>query len=108
MAEATHAVILSGDESKFADWEEFCQKLNLRIIAKIKSNLEAEMDEVNMSSNWKEKAKKIASKEQSQILQLEDWLLLTGKVHRLTRGEDVSSSPMVKALPELMIHLTKY
>ncbi len=38
MEHATHAVILSRDVSKFNEWKDFCELLNLRIIAMIYSD----------------------------------------------------------------------
>lgn len=97
MKPATHAVILSGDSSKFTEWEKFCQKLELTVIAKIHSQLDAVEDEVFFADDWKEKANEL----------LKTTPLLTGSVHRLKRGENVSDRPMVQALGDLLIHLTK-
>ena len=97
MQPATHAVILSKDTSKFADWEEFCQPLGVKIIAKIHSQLHAVEDEVILPSDWKENTKEL----------LEKAPLLTGSLHGLKRGQNLSTRPMVKALAEVLIHLTK-
>ncbi|KYC40395.1 CRISPR-associated protein Csx3 [Scytonema hofmannii PCC 7110] len=94
---ATHAVILANDTSKFAEWEEFCQKSNLKIVAKIHSILDATQDEVFLTEEWKLNTNNL----------LETAPLLTGSVHRLERGQDLSTRPMVKALAEVLIHLTK-
>ncbi len=95
MQEATHSVIIAGDSSKFTEWEEFCRSLNLQVIARIQSQLEAEKDEVSL--HWPKNTNK----------QLKTFPLLTGVVHRLTRGEDLSNRPMIQALADLLIHLTK-
>ncbi len=97
MQPATHAVILSGDVSKFAEWEDFCHSLGLKIIAKIHSQLDTVEDEVLFADGWQEKT--------SELLQTTP--LLMGRVHSLRRGENLSTRPMVQALAEVMIHLTK-
>ena len=85
MREATHAVILYGDKGKeeVSEWEEFCRGLGLRIIANIYSDYEGKEDQINNESS-----------------------LLTGSVHYLERGEDVSHRPMVQALARLLVSLT--
>lgn len=97
MQPATHAVILSGDVNKFAEWEDFCQSLELKIIAKVHSQLDAVKDEVLFADGWQEKTSEL----------LESTTLLTGSVHSLKRGESLSTRPMVQALAEVLIHLTK-
>ncbi|MBW4592508.1 MAG: CRISPR-associated protein Csx3 [Brasilonema angustatum HA4187-MV1] len=97
MQPASHAVILAGDTTKFAEWEEFCQKLNLKIVAKIHSQLDATEDEVILADDWKQNTNEL----------LETAPLLTGSVHRLERAEDLSTRPMIKALADVLIHLTK-
>ena len=97
MEPATHAVILSGDVNKFAEWEDFCQSLGLKIIAKIHSQLEAVEDEVLFADDWQKNTSEL----------LESAPLLTGSVHRLERGENLLTRPMVQGLAEILIHLTK-
>lgn len=97
MRPATHAVILSGDTDKFTEWEEFCLSLNLKIVAKIHSQLHATQDEVFIADNWKQYTNEY----------LEKAPLLTGSVHRLQRGEDTFTRPMIQKLAEVLIHLTK-
>ena len=97
MQPATHAVIVSGDVNKFAEWEKFCQHLGLKIVAKIHSQLNATEDEVLFRDGWQENTSEL----------LERAYLLTGSVHRLQRGENLSTRPMVKALADVLIHLTK-
>lgn len=96
MKPATHAVILSGDMGKFAEWEEFCHDLGLKVIAKIHSQLDAVEDEVFLAEGWKENTNDLLKKAP----------LLTGSVHNLRRGENISHRPMVKTLAEVLIHLT--
>jgi CRISPR-associated protein Csx3 len=97
MQPATHAVILSGDTSKFAEWEKFCQTLGLKVIAKIHSQLNATEDEVLFNDGWQQNTSEL----------LETTPLLRGSVHRLQRGENLSTRAMVKALADVLIHLTK-
>lgn len=97
MRSATHAVILSGDADKFSEWEKFCSSLNLKIVAKIHSQLDATQDEVFIADNWKQYTNEY----------LEKAPLLAGSVHRLQRGEDTSTRPMIQKLAEVLIHLTK-
>jgi CRISPR-associated protein Csx3 len=82
MYEATHAVILFKDKQEIHAWQEFCESLNLRVIAIIHSDLHGKEDRVDT-----------------------ELPLLTGSVHCLKRGEDVSTRPMVKALANLLVNL---
>ncbi|MEO1372951.1 MAG: CRISPR-associated protein Csx3 [Cyanobacteria bacterium J06635_10] len=97
MQPATHAVILSGDVSKFLEWEDFCKSLGLKIVARIHSQLNAINDEVLFSKNWLSYTNEL----------LETSSILTGSVHGLKRGENLSTRPMVKALADVLIHLIK-
>jgi CRISPR-associated protein Csx3 len=83
MAEATHAVILAKTKADVIEWQEFCQKLNLSVIAIIYSDYEAPQDSIETESP-----------------------LLTGIVHHLERGEDVSGRPVIQALANLLVNLT--
>jgi CRISPR-associated protein Csx3 len=69
----------------------------LTVIAKIHSQLDAVEDEVFFADDWKEKTNEL----------LNTTPLLTGSVHRLKRGENLSARPMVQSLANLLIHLTK-
>lgn len=97
MEPATHAVILSGNTDEFSKWEDFCQELELKVIAKIHSQLDATEDKLLFADDWREKANEL----------LETTPLLTGTVHRLERGEDLSNRPMIQGLADVLIHLTK-
>ena len=85
MGECTHAVILAGGDysQHFAEWEDFCKELNLPVIAKIHSDYAATEDRIDSESP-----------------------LLTGSIHHLHRGEEVSDRPMIKALAKLVVDLT--
>jgi CRISPR-associated protein Csx3 len=84
MREATHAVILSGDKDKISEWKEFCESLGLQIIAIIHSDIDGKEDLIKSESP-----------------------VLTGNVHSLVRGEDVSGREMVKALARIIVGLGK-
>ncbi|NEP56089.1 MAG: hypothetical protein F6K31_03565 [Symploca sp. SIO2G7] len=84
MSQATHAVILAKSEEEVAEWQNFCQKLNLPVIAIIYSVLEATVDEI-----WTESPQ------------------LTGKVHRLQRGELVMNRPLIQALAKRLVELVR-
>lgn len=75
-------LIFSKDERKMSESEDFCRNLNLRIIAIIHSDYDAECDRLESESP-----------------------MLTGSIHRLQRGEDVSERRMVKALARLLVGL---
>ncbi|MGB3508984.1 MAG: CRISPR-associated protein Csx3 [Microcoleaceae cyanobacterium] len=85
MSEATHAVILAKTDADVIEWQNFCQnqlKKTLPIIAIIYSNYDAKEDKVERKDS-----------------------ILTGIVHHLERGEDVSSRPMIQALASEIIKL---
>ncbi len=97
MQPATHAVILSKDVSKFAEWSDFCQSLGLKVIANIHSHLDGVEDEVSLVDGWQEATNELLTQAP----------LLTGSIHSVRRGEILSNRPMVKALADVLIHLTK-
>jgi CRISPR-associated protein Csx3 len=82
MPKATHAVILAKSESEVADWQGFCRKLNLSVIAIIYSDIDATTDEIETKSPQ-----------------------LKGTVHRLIRGELVSNRPMIQELAKQLVKL---
>ncbi len=84
MQHATHAVILAGDMSKVRKWREFCNELKLPIVAIIHSDYNGVSDRID-----------------SEVP------ILTGSVHHLERGEDVSSREMVQALAQLLVKLSR-
>jgi CRISPR-associated protein Csx3 len=87
--QCTHAVILAGnycDRSYLEYWDEwaaYCQELNVPIIAKIHSDYTGTTDRIDATSP-----------------------LLTGAIHHLSRGENVSSRLMIQALANLVLQLT--
>ena len=76
MAQATHAIILSSDLEQISTWKTFCQSVGLTVLAQVHSNYEAEHDHVVSETAG----------------------FITGQVHHLERGEDISTRPMVQAL----------
>lgn len=84
MSKATHAVILAKSEVEVAEWQAFCKKLNLPIIAIICSDIEATVDDI-----WTESPQ------------------LIGTVHQLIRGEQVKNRPVIQALAKQLIELAK-
>lgn len=83
MAPATHAVILAGDMALVPEWKDFCAELNLDIIAILESDYNGTCDRIDAESP-----------------------ILTGSVHHLERGEDVSDRPMVQALAKRLVQLS--
>ncbi len=81
MSQATHAVILAGNMNKVPAWKDFCESLNLPVIAIIHSDYKGVADCIQTESP-----------------------LLTGSVHYLERGEDISTRPMVQALATLLVN----
>jgi CRISPR-associated protein Csx3 len=67
-----------------ADWQDFCQRQGLQVIARIHSDLDAAEDRIDTESP-----------------------VLQGMVHSLRRGEDVSDRPMIKALASQIVSLTQ-
>lgn len=102
MSHATHAVILAGDMNHVPDWKEFCCQLNLKVIALIHSDYHGTSDSVKRSD----------SEERASALLLSAYRIesevpiLTGSIHYLERGQDVSNRPMVQTLARLLIHLS--
>jgi CRISPR-associated protein Csx3 len=82
MAKATHAVILAKSESEVVDWQAFCRKLNLSVIAIIYSDINATTDEIETKSPQ-----------------------LKGTVHRLIRGELVKTRPVIQELAKQLVEL---
>ncbi|MBD2359448.1 hypothetical protein H6G41_33575 [Tolypothrix sp. FACHB-123] len=84
MQHATHAVILSRDQTKVPEWKDFCINLNLQIIAIIHSDFQGKCDHIDSESP-----------------------MLIGSIHRLQRGEDLSERPMIQTLASLLVKLCK-
>lgn len=82
MPNATNVIIVAKSESEIKEWQEFCNELNLPILAIIDSDLHGREDVIN---------------ETSPIFQ--------GSVHYLQRGEEVSSRPTIQALAKHIISL---
>jgi GTPase SAR1 family protein len=79
---ATHAIILANERSLFIEWEEFCKKLGIKIIAKI-------------TSIYNDKSDQIPTLAEDQIYY--------GTVHHLERGDlSVVSRPTIKSLASIL------
>ncbi len=83
-AAATHAVLLAGDTSRFQEWREFCEALEISVVAEIESEYHGTTDTV-------------------PALGADG--VYRGSVHHLERGEPVSERPTVRALAELLVRL---
>ncbi|MEA5469906.1 hypothetical protein [Spirulina sp. 06S082] len=82
VASATHAIVLFSDISQLGDWKDFCEDLNLQIVALLHSDYEGKCDRIDAERP-----------------------ILRGSVHYLERGVDVSQRPAIVALGELLVHL---
>jgi CRISPR-associated protein Csx3 len=83
-AGATHALLLAGDISRFAEWRTFCAKLGIAVVAEIHSDYNGKNDVVPT--------------------QFDDGVF-RGSVHHLERGEPVASRPTVAALASLLAEM---
>ena len=87
--ECTHAIILAGDSQDrdhsehWQEWETFCQKLDLPVIAKVYSDYLGTADRIDTQSP-----------------------ILTGTIHQLSRGKNVQDRPTIKALARVVLKLT--
>jgi len=84
MSNATHAVILTKSEEDLALWQQFCDLLELPIVAILYSDYQATEDHFETDSP-----------------------LLKGTVHYLERGEDTSTRPMIQKLAQSLVDLFK-
>ncbi|MGA9382220.1 MAG: hypothetical protein WBV73_25960 [Phormidium sp.] len=87
MSQATHAIIVAKTEEEVKAWQEFCETQlakPLPVIAIIYSDLHGNSDTITSEEP-----------------------VLRGSVHRLRRGEDVSTRPMVQALAKLLVKLAQ-
>ncbi len=96
LAEATHAIVLAGDaldehgqpiadtyQARLQEWVDYCEKMGLKVIAKIYSDYHGKADRVDPQSSP-----------------------LTGAIHNLSRGDEtVNDRLMVKALANLVVNL---
>jgi CRISPR-associated protein Csx3 len=84
---ATHAVIIAGDQDyqkSISTWEAFCHQQGLQVIAKIHSDYAAITDRIDTLSP-----------------------VLTGVLHHLQRGEDVTNRTLIQALAQQIVNFTK-
>lgn len=64
------------------NWKDFCEDLNLQIVALLYSDYEGKCDRIDAERP-----------------------ILKGSVHHLERGEDVSSRPTIQAIAALLVDL---
>jgi hypothetical protein len=84
MTPATHAIILSGDSAAIPPWQAACKELGLAIVGVVHSDYHGTCD--------------VIQSEQPMV---------TGSIHHLERGEDVSTRPMVQALARALVGLSE-
>ena len=99
MSEATHAVVLArkeeNEQNNVRRWQEFCQDLNLRVVAIIYSDYYGTSDTIVQQAS-------VISRENAEVSPLQnDKNILIGTVHHLDRQADASSRPTVKELANL-------
>jgi len=83
-AGATHAVLVYSDESKLAEWRDFCDQLGLPIIAEIHSDLQQRRD---------------------VSLAIDEDGVYKGTIHNLKRGE-LQIGPVETALAKLLLDMS--
>ncbi len=83
--DATHIIIISGDESKFEEWREFFERVNpdIKILAEIDSNYNDTED---------------------VIPKIDEDGVLRGSVHHLERGEKISDRETIKFLSQYIVN----
>jgi len=79
---ATHAVILSGDMTQVAPWQEACADLNVQVIAVLYSDYHGTCDRIDAESP-----------------------ILTGSIHYLERGQDLTNRPVIQTLATFLVNL---
>jgi CRISPR-associated protein Csx3 len=84
MSKATHAVIVAKSALEVAEWQVFCQEINLPVIAIVYSDIEATTDEIQSESP-----------------------VFMGTVHQLKRGQPVGNRPLIQALAKKLVELAK-
>jgi CRISPR-associated protein Csx3 len=95
LKEATHAIVVAGDQqddnnkkvvgnykNSLEDWSKFCESFGIKVISKIYSDLHGTEDHFELREE-----------------------ILTGSIHNLSRGANVSDRPMVQAIAEQIINL---
>lgn len=90
--DATHAILLAGDwqdknyKERLGEWEVFCKKLGIEILAEIYSDYNGQED-------------KILEKDTDGVYR--------GSVHHLERGEPVGERPTIKELAKIIADIVK-
>jgi CRISPR-associated protein Csx3 len=81
---ASHAVLIAAQAQDLVVWRNFCDRLNLRLVAEFESSYDATED-------W--------------IEGLDAGGVLRGSGHHLERGEDSSGRPLIRALAAHLVEL---
>ncbi|KAF0250251.1 MAG: hypothetical protein FD167_346 [bacterium] len=82
---ATHAILLAGNLNLLPEWDAFCQKLRLKIIAKLHSDYHAKEDKL--------------------LEKLSDFIYY-GSIHHLDRSDlSVRDRPTIKALANILLEM---
>ena len=79
---ATHAILLAGNMSCIPEWWACCQELKLQVIAKLYSDYTGKSDRIFSTTP-----------------------LITGSIHYLERGQDVTNRPIIQTLAKLLVNL---
>ena len=87
MAKATHAIIVYKNDQELQQWQTGCKKLDIPVVAMVKSNLNSGTDTIIKEINTKE-------------INLFECI-----VHELKRGTDVSTRPVVQKLAQFLVNL---
>jgi CRISPR-associated protein Csx3 len=82
-AGATHAIILAANSADADKWLEFCQQLNLQVVAQLESDYHATADRLDGIQHN----------------------VLRGAVHHLERGEDLANRPIIQELARHLLSL---
>lgn len=81
---ATHAVIISGDRALMPAWQDFCAEMKLSIIAILHSDYHGTCDRIESETP-----------------------ILTGSIHYLERGVEVSDRPMIQTLARRLVAMSQ-
>lgn len=85
---ATHAIIMSSDNERFAEWYKFCEDAAIDVIAELKSDYTGYKD-VELTAN--------------------KYGIYQGSIHYLERGDlSVQSRPTVLQLANLIVEMVSY
>lgn len=99
-ANASHAILIAGDHPQQGSWNErlepwrqFCNELNLTVLAELHSDYESDADEIRSPKPSDPDPRNIAPRDR----------LLRARVHRLERGEPIEQRPAIVALAQHLL-----